>query len=94
MQFVASQADVPTKIAALLAAGHRDEAAGAAHGVKGVAANLGATALAEAAGKLERAIRSATEDAQQLDSFTKTCASTIEAICDALSETAGASAVF
>ena len=52
--FAEKHRDEATAVGAALAAGRRDEARQIAHTVKGVAANLGAAELSEAAARLER----------------------------------------
>ncbi|MEB3167073.1 MAG: response regulator [Cyanobacteriota bacterium] len=54
--FVHTQADAPERLAAALAADQRTEAERIVHTIKGVAANLGATALADAAACLDAEI--------------------------------------
>ena len=64
-----------------LAAGARDDARLHAHTVRGVAANLGATALAEAAGALESALRTEDEDIPRaLAGFSGSLKETLSAI--------------
>jgi signal transduction histidine kinase/CheY-like chemotaxis protein/CHASE3 domain sensor protein len=60
-QFVAQQADAPAQIADRLGAGDRATAERLAHTVKGVAGNLGAGVVQQAAGAVERAIASGDE---------------------------------
>jgi PAS domain S-box-containing protein len=57
-QFVAQQADAAAQIASLLKGGDHATAERAAHTVKGVAGNLGAKPVQEAAAELEKLIRS------------------------------------
>jgi len=55
-QFVEQQADAPTRLSALLAAGDRATAERLAHSIRGVAGNLGAGPVQAAAAKVEHAI--------------------------------------
>ncbi|WP_326539615.1 response regulator [Pseudorhodoferax sp.] len=57
-RFSDDQAGTPARIAELLAAGSRPEAERLAHTLKGVASNIGAAQLAEAAGHVEHGVRS------------------------------------
>ena len=67
-QFVASHAGDPIHILELLAADDRGAARGVAHGLKGVAATLGAVRLAEQAAQLETLLRDGGEiEATMLD---------------------------
>ena len=61
-RFSASQADCAERIRAALDAGHDADAERIAHSVRGAAANLGATAVQEAAGVVELALRKGTPD--------------------------------
>jgi HPt (histidine-containing phosphotransfer) domain-containing protein len=54
----------------MLAASERDEAKYKLHALRGVAANLGASRLAELARELERAINTGQENAALLHQFT------------------------
>jgi PAS domain S-box-containing protein len=77
--FVAEHADAVVKIAAALAAGDRAGAQHEAHLIKGVAGNLGAEPLYDAASALEHAIRHG-ENAASLDRFADVMTRTIAAI--------------
>ncbi len=79
------------EIRAALAAGDTATAARAAHSLKGAAANLGATALAEVAAKAETAVTAGTNVEQALDSLARSLDTTLGAIRLALpNEQAGA----
>ena len=56
LDFAAEQAQTPAQLDVLLQAGENAQAATLLHNIKGVAGNLGASALAEAAQKLEEAL--------------------------------------
>jgi len=56
-QFCAEQAAAPAQVATQVKAGDREAAERVAHTVKGVAANLGASAVQHAASELEKALR-------------------------------------
>jgi two-component system, sensor histidine kinase and response regulator len=80
-----------TEIRAALAAGDGETAARAAHSLKGAAANLGATALAEMAAKAESAILAGQGVDTTLQPLESSLASTVAAIRAALpGETAAA----
>jgi two-component system sensor histidine kinase/response regulator len=68
-QFADGQGDTPAQINALLKAGDRTAAERSAHSVKGVAANIGAQPLADAASALEKAIRGGEDTAVLLERF-------------------------
>ncbi len=72
------------EIRAALAAGDAATAARAAHSLKGAAANLGATALANAAAEVETAIKSGQSAQPLLDSLATKLRATVEAIRSAL----------
>jgi PAS domain S-box-containing protein len=59
--FIAQQADAPNRIAAVLDAGDRPQAIRLAHTLKGLAAALGATALAAPAARIEAALQEGSE---------------------------------
>jgi signal transduction histidine kinase/CheY-like chemotaxis protein/HPt (histidine-containing phosphotransfer) domain-containing protein len=61
-QFVVENADAEPRIAERLATGDVDGARGVVHAIRGVSANLGADALAAAAGRLESALRTTQGD--------------------------------
>ncbi len=79
-QFAAGHADTAAQISALLAAGDRTAAEQAAHSIKGVAGNIGAGLLAEAASELEAAIRNGQDTDAPLGRFAQISADTVEAI--------------
>jgi len=83
-QFVVEQDEAAEQIQLLLAVGDRTSARRVAHTIKGVASNMGAMALAEVAGQLERAIQHLHEDSVLLERFTQTLAATLDAIQQAL----------
>jgi len=68
-KFAAQQGGAATQVSAALESGERKVAERVAHTVKGVAANLGMTALASDAEKLERAIREGTTLAGLVEAF-------------------------
>jgi CheY-like chemotaxis protein len=88
-QFAAKQADAAAQIAAALQSGDRTLAGRISHTVKGVAGNLGITAVQQAAEKLERALRDgdASEPALR-DELELTLGHTVQAIRSALGGTA------
>ena len=71
-----------------LAAGALADAARAAHTLQGVAATLGAERLAEAAGRVERAIRKRQGD-EELERLVAAAETELEAAIDALAAAAG-----
>ncbi len=79
-QFAAEQSGAVRQIEALLAANERKAAQHAVHGVKGVAGNIGAAPLAQAAAELEAALRNGDEHAALLRQFTEIAAATIRAV--------------
>ena len=79
-QFADGQRDAAKQIADLLAAGDRTAAERTAHSVKGVAANVGAQPLADAASALEKALRAGEEAAALLERFRNMMAVTVEEI--------------
>ncbi len=72
------------EIRAALAAGDVSTAARAAHSLKGAAANLGATALAEHAAKVEQAVSGGKYVEETLDALASSFAAVVEAIRSAL----------
>jgi signal transduction histidine kinase/DNA-binding response OmpR family regulator len=68
------------EIRTALAAGDTATAARAAHSLKGAAANLGATALAEIAAKAETALTSGTDVEQALNALARSLDTVVEAI--------------
>jgi signal transduction histidine kinase/DNA-binding response OmpR family regulator len=79
-QFADGQRDAAKQIADLLAAGDLATAERTAHSVKGVAANVGAQPLADAASALEKALRAGEEAAALLERFRNMMAVTVEEI--------------
>jgi two-component system, sensor histidine kinase and response regulator len=67
-RFVAAHREDPGRIRGLLEAGDPEAARGLAHALKGVAGNIGATALAQAATRLEALLRSPDCTAAAVDS--------------------------
>ncbi|MET3131461.1 signal transduction histidine kinase/ligand-binding sensor domain-containing protein/CheY-like chemotaxis protein [Oxalobacteraceae bacterium GrIS 1.11] len=76
-RFKADQAGLSERIGALLAAGQAEAAGRAAHSVCGAAANIGATALADAARELEAAIEAGRADAALLRALARESAAVI-----------------
>ena len=76
-QFADGERDSPARIDALLAAGDRSTAEHTTHNIKGVAANLGAQALAEAASRLEKAIRESGDSTEAARDFAAAMAATL-----------------
>jgi CheY-like chemotaxis protein len=79
-QFAEQSGGAPERIEAALAQGERASAAHEVHTIRGVAANLGALSLAQAAGRLEQALKGAAGEAAALEAFTDTCRATMAAI--------------
>jgi len=79
-RFSGSQVDAARRIRESIAAGERDAAEREAHTVKGVAANLGLTALSDLAGALERAVRTAEGEELALAAFEPALATTVAAL--------------
>ncbi len=79
-QFANTYVDSAARIEGQLAAGERQQAEHAAHTIRGAAANVGASPLADMAGELEEAIRSGREDAQLLERFANAMNACLEAI--------------
>jgi two-component system sensor histidine kinase/response regulator len=63
-----------------LAEGRRDEAKRQAHSAKGLAGSIGATALSEAAAKLEQNLAGSIDDAAVLDAFRRELSTVIEGL--------------
>lgn len=74
LRFARDYADTADKIEQALHDGERQDAERLAHTIKGLGANLSAEGLRQAAGQLERALKSSAEDSvrQPLDSFRTT----------------------
>ncbi len=72
-----TQADAAERVAAALRERDDPAARQIAHTVKGVAANLGATALAEAASRLENTLQAGQPSGDDLDLFRQTLAETV-----------------
>ncbi len=72
------------EIRGALAAGDTATAARAAHSLKGAAANLGATAAAEAAAKVEATIQAGQDPQPLLDAMSASLSTTVQAIRSAL----------
>jgi signal transduction histidine kinase/DNA-binding response OmpR family regulator/HPt (histidine-containing phosphotransfer) domain-containing protein len=83
-RFSASQSAVPSDIRAALAANDPPTARRLAHSLKGAAANLGATSLAEIATKVEAAIDSNHSVSAALDALSESLDATMAAIRTAL----------
>jgi two-component system, sensor histidine kinase and response regulator len=81
-----------TEIRAALSAGDTQTAARAAHSLKGAAANLGATAVAEIAAKAEAAIQAGQSAEDSLQSLESSLASVVAAIGAALPDHTGSAA--
>jgi PAS domain S-box-containing protein len=75
-----TQADAADRVAAALNEQDAPTARRIAHTVKGVAANLGATALAEAASRLENTLQAGHPSADDLDHFRSTLEETVALI--------------
>jgi PAS domain S-box-containing protein len=75
-----TQADAADRVAAALDEQEPPTARRIAHTVKGVAANLGATALAEAASRLENTLQAGQPSADDLDHFRSTLEETVALI--------------
>jgi two-component system sensor histidine kinase/response regulator len=82
--FADSQADSISAIRAALASNDSATAHRLAHSLKGASANLGATALAESAGKVEAAIQSNQSASDILEALSKSLDATTAAIRSAL----------
>jgi signal transduction histidine kinase/HPt (histidine-containing phosphotransfer) domain-containing protein/ActR/RegA family two-component response regulator len=89
-QFTADNGYLPAQVALLLGAGERLSAEKTMHDLRGVAGNIGASALADVAGELEQAIRGTHEDAALLERFAQVYEASVKAIRQILP--AGASA--
>ncbi|WP_349569142.1 response regulator [Azotobacter salinestris] len=84
-RFAASQGDTAARLGAALATGDREEALRIAHTLKGLAGNIGATALAARAAALEQCFRQEQEPpAEALDDLGQALGSLCEAIAAAL----------
>jgi polar amino acid transport system substrate-binding protein len=79
-RFAQQQAGAVEEIRAALAAGDSATAERVAHSLKGVAGNLGATELAEAAKKAETAVKTGQGVEVALDSLSRSLAAIVEAI--------------
>jgi PAS domain S-box-containing protein len=87
-QFLHSQGDAAGRIGTALAAQDRATAESIAHSVKGVAGNLGAQAVQEAAAQLEKALREAAE-AATVEALLARLASTVTAMSNGISAVLG-----
>jgi polar amino acid transport system substrate-binding protein len=79
-KFAQQQAEAVEEIRAALAAGDSATAERVAHSLKGVAGNLGATGLAEAAKKAETAVKTGQGLEVALDSLSRSLAAIVQAI--------------
>ncbi|QID19597.1 response regulator [Nitrogeniibacter mangrovi] len=79
-QFAQTQGDTPARIADQIAQGQVDGAEHAAHTLCGLAANIGAGALAAAAAQVETALRRGETDADALERMQAHMATLVEAI--------------
>ena len=77
-----TQADAAERVAAALRERDDQAARQITHTVKGVAANLGATALAEAASRLDNTLQTGQPSGDDLDLFRQTLAETVALIRD------------
>ena len=96
-KFAESQAGAVEEIRAAMAAGNASTAERVAHSLKGAAGNLGATAVADAAAKVEAAVKSGQGFEADLDLLTLSLRAVIAAIrlalpSEELSDSAGPSA--
>ncbi|MES2259600.1 MAG: response regulator [Pseudomonadota bacterium] len=82
--FVANQADAGAQIEAALAVGDRATAERLAHTLKGLAGNIGADALQQAAGELEQALAAGTDNTALRDALARQLATQLAAIGAAL----------
>jgi HPt (histidine-containing phosphotransfer) domain-containing protein len=83
-KFAEQSTTAVTEIRSALSAGDREQAARAAHSLKGAAANLGAAPVAEMAAKAEAAIPSGQSVEEYLQSLESSLASAVSAIRSAL----------
>jgi HPt (histidine-containing phosphotransfer) domain-containing protein len=67
LEFARTESDAPAELASLLASGQIEPAAERLHRIKGLAANLGAPALADASGRFEAELRAGAEPATQAE---------------------------
>jgi CheY-like chemotaxis protein len=72
-QFAEQSGSAPARIEAALGRGERNAACYEIHTIRGVAANLGALAFSEAAGRLERALKGADGESEALAEFADAC---------------------
>jgi signal transduction histidine kinase/CheY-like chemotaxis protein len=79
-QFVADHGNLPAQIELMLCAGERLTAEKTVHNLRGVAGNIGASALADMAGELEQAIHTGREDAALLERFAHVSEASVKAI--------------
>ena len=89
-QFADGHASSPAQIDALLAADDRSAAERIAHNIKGVAGNIGAQALAEAASRLEKTIRTGEDNMEPARDFAAAMTATLKAIDRLLPQDASA----
>ncbi|MCB5183984.1 response regulator [Methylobacillus gramineus] len=85
-QFAATQANVAVEIRQALEEGRTEDGVRLAHNLKGVASNLGAMALAEAAAELERSLRETVGVELAVDLLESTLADAIEALAPVLGQ--------
>jgi two-component system sensor histidine kinase/response regulator len=87
-QFASQQADAPERISGLLQAGEHQAAERTAHTLKGVAANLGAMPVQQAAGELEKALREGA-DAARIEALRVQLATVLAPLATGLRATLG-----
>jgi two-component system sensor histidine kinase/response regulator len=87
-QFTQKRANAPDEIAAQLANGNLKAAEFTTHSLRGIAANLGATGVQQAAGELESAIRDGAEPAR-LETLRHELANTLKDLCTRLRQALG-----
>lgn len=76
-KFIETERDTPDKVGVALKNGNAEEARQLVHNTKGVAANLGAKALASAALELEMAIKAGADTSRALSHFSATVMETL-----------------
>ena len=76
-KFIETERDTPDKVGVALKNGNAEEARQLVHNTKGVAANLGAKALASAALELEMAIKAGADTSRALSHFSTTVMETL-----------------
>jgi len=91
-QFLEQQGGAPEEAAVLVTAGKREDVRALAHGIKGVAGNLGATTVQRAADLLEQAASGSGDQTTSMESALKEFTSVVQGVMRRLQTAIGATA--